>query len=111
MISSEFLDFFKIKVEVELYCINSCVGKVMIVGWCVDGFMVILLCGKEWFVLFILIECDMILNNRNEILILEVVVRYLYFKFIVGKLFELDFKVKIFFFIGWDLIFVYYVLD
>lgn len=42
----------------------------------------------------------MILNNRNEILILEVVVRYLYFKFIVGKLFELDFKVKIFFFIG-----------
>lgn len=111
MISSEFLDFFKIKVEVELYCINSCVGKVMIVGWCVDGFIVILLCGKEWFVLFSLIECDMILNNRNEILILEVVVRYLYFKFIVGKLFELDFKVKIFFFIGWDLIFVYYVFD
>lgn len=111
LISSELLDLFKIKVEAEPYCINSCAGKVMTAGRRADGFIVTSLCGKERLALPTLIECDMIPNNRNEIPTPEVAARYPHLKSIAGKLPELDSKAKISLLIGRDLTPAHYVLD
>lgn len=111
LISSELLDFFKIKVEAEPYCINSCAGKVMTAGRRADGFIVTSLCGKERLALPTLTECDMIPNNRNEIPTPEVAARYPHLKSFAGKLPELDSKAKISLLIGRDLTPAHYVLD
>lgn len=48
---------------------------------------------------------------REEIFILEVVIYYEYFKDIVDEILLYDLDVFILFFIGRDMIVVYYVLD
>lgn len=111
LIGSKLLDFFQIKVEKELYCLNSCAGKVMTSERRADGFIVTSLCGKERLALPTLKECDMIPSNRNEIPTPEVAATYPHLKSIASKLPELDSKDKISLLIGRDPTPAHYLLD
>lgn len=76
-----------------------------------DVFKILLLNYMLSYMLFIFIECSVILNSREEILIFVVVRVYFYLEVIVEKIFELDLEVEIFLFVGRDVLFFYKIYD
>lgn len=62
-----FFDVFNIYgLEME-YVLLICIGRFVMFGWRVLGFVVCLLNGLCMFILLSFIECNEILDNRNEI--------------------------------------------
>lgn len=91
--------------------LKMCLGISQVMGRCVYNFVIEFFDGMQSYMLFIFIECNVILDNREEILIFVVVRVYFYLEVIVEKIFELDLEVEIFLFVGRDVLFFYKIYE
>lgn len=106
-----FFDFFGIFGFEMFYMLLLCLGNIIEYGRRCLNFIIEFFDLSYMIDLFMFIECDQILNIRDEILFLKVVEVYSYLKDIVEFIFFVQESVEILLFIGRDLLFVYYVLE
>ncbi|XP_071123362.1 uncharacterized protein [Mytilus edulis] len=109
--SPEFFNLFDVKDKPENYTLSTCSGKVVTSGKRGRGFVMESINGNDKFDLPVLIECDHIPNNRDEIPTPEVTMHHPHLKELRGSIPPIDENCQILLLIGRDLIEAHHVLD
>ncbi|XP_052069035.1 uncharacterized protein LOC127708232 [Mytilus californianus] len=109
--SPEFFNLFDVKHKPENYTLSTCSGRVVTSGKRGRGFVMESINGNDKFDLPVLIECDDIPNNRDEIPTPEVTMHHPHLKELRGSIPPIEENCQILLLIGRDLIEAHHVLD
>ncbi|XP_076084371.1 uncharacterized protein LOC143055113, partial [Mytilus galloprovincialis] len=109
--SPEFFNLFDVKDKPENYTLSTCSGKVVTSGKRGRGFVMESINGNDNFDLPVLIECDHVPNNRDEIPTPEVTMHHPHLKELRGSIPPIEENCQILLLIGRDLIEAHHVLD
>ncbi|XP_052062914.1 uncharacterized protein LOC127702663 [Mytilus californianus] len=109
--SPEFFNLFDVRDKPENYTLSTCSGRVVTSGKRGRGFVMESINGNDKFDLPVLIECDHIPNNRDEIPTPEVAMHHPHLKELRGSIPPIEENCQILLLIGRDLIEAHHVLD
>ncbi|XP_071161241.1 uncharacterized protein [Mytilus edulis] len=109
--SPEFFNLFDVKDKPENYTLSTCSGKVVTSGKRGRGFVMESINGNDKFDLPVLIECDHVPNNRDEIPTPEVTMHHPHLRELRASIPPIEENCQILLLIGRDLIEAHHVLD
>ncbi|XP_074662167.1 uncharacterized protein LOC141914773 [Tubulanus polymorphus] len=107
----EFFELFGVRDKPETYTLSTCSGKVITSGRRGKGFIIESVHGSETLDLPVLIECENIPNNRNEIPTPDIAARHPHLAEIAKQLSPLDDCCNVLLLIGRDLPEAHHVRD